>query len=519
MKSEILTLNKKIFFTLILFAAIFLIGASVRFYNLSSQPGGFFCDEAGLSYYAYLIGKDGRDESGEFLPFYMNIFSPRGPVAIYDQVIPIKILGLSEFSSRFTSALTGTLTIISIFLLAYLLFNKNLKAGLFASFITAISPWHIHFSRFGAENIRLPFYFSIFLITFIYGVEKDKKILILVSAFFAFVAFYSYTPANLFLPPFILGLLIIFRKYFLKFKKFLLFFMIVCLLFSTPFIKEMYSNFGNSRFSEVSVFNDQSKKVALEKISTTYVQSFSPDFLFLKGDVGMPNHFITRFSPRGIGELYLITVPFIIFGLFLIIKDFRKNKHFQVILLWLALYPIGSAIAGGDGGGPFATRSIIGVLVFQLITAWGIVSFINLIKKKKYENIITIFICLCLIISFINYLKIYFVEYPKYSEDFWGWQFGARDIMKYYIANQNYYDELIFPTDFNAPDIFPKFYSQNECYKCRVGLPETDFDQSKKQLFSLNPEYIEKNNINFITLKYIFYANGNVAFQIGEIVK
>lgn len=502
-----------IFLTIIVLSAFI-----VRIYQNTGHPAGFFCDEAGLTYEAYSIATTGKDSYGNILPFYFTIFSPRGPVAIYDQVPFVWMFGLTEFASRFASAFFGTITIIIVFFLTKELF-KNTKTALFAAFLTAISPWHIQFSRFGSENIRLPLYFSLFLLFFLWGIREHKKIVMACSILFLFLGFYAYTAADVFLIPFIIGLVFIYRHFFIKNKRFSLYLFILVILCAAPFLYQIIRFPDQSRFAQVSVFKDKTITAATFEMIKTYTQSYSPDFLFLKGDAGMPNHFITRFSVKGFGELYLAALPFFLFGLFWVGKNIKKKEN-KIILVWLLLYPVGSVVAGADGGGPFATRSIIGVLVFQIITALGIVYVASLIKKTNHQLALYVGIVLLFIASCILYLYAYFVQYPLYSEDFWGWQYGAHDIVDYFVQKETQYDQEIMTPEFNAPDIFFKFYAPNQCKKCVVGLPQDFFNPRMKQLFAVTPVYLQEHQeFRMLTQRRIIYPNGETAFYIGEIKK
>ncbi|HSW96265.1 MAG TPA: glycosyltransferase family 39 protein [Candidatus Saccharimonadales bacterium] len=502
------------FLTLIVIAAFIL-----RIYQNASHPAGFFCDEAGLTYEAYSIATTGKDSLGNTLPFYFTVFSPRGPVAIYDQVPFIWLFGLNEFTSRFSSALFGAITIIIVFFLTKELSKNNITA-LFTSFLTAVSPWHIQFSRFGTENIRLPLYFALFLLFFLLGIKKQKKhMYVVLSIIFLFAAFYSYTAAAVFILPFLMGFIVIYRNYFLKHKLLSLILFGLVIFCSIPFIYQMTVFPEKSRFSEVSIFKEKTVGEASFAMIKTYVQSYSPDFLFFKGDAGMPGHFITRFSVKGFGELYIAALPFFLFGLFIVIKKVRKKEN-QLLLLWLLLYPLGSVVAGADGGGPFATRSIIGVLVFQIITAIGIMYFLTYFKEIKIRIAVGLGVILLFLISCSIYIYTYFVQYPLYSEDFWGWQFGARDITHYFELKKTKYDEEIMAPEFNAPDIFFKFYAPHRCNICKIGLPEDSFDPHIKQLFAVTPLYLQQHPEFRIEMqKRIIYPNGTTAFFIGEIQK
>jgi hypothetical protein len=74
--------------------------------------------------------------------------------------------------------------------------------------------------------------------------------------------------------------------------------------------------------------------------------------------------------------------------------------------------------------------------------------------------------------------------------------------------------------EFNAPEIFFKFYEPKDCLKCKVGLPDTNLDFSLKQLFAVTPNYLQiHSSYNLKILKTIYYPNGKIAFLIGEIVQ
>ena len=103
---------KNLFLILIVVAAIFL-----RFWNLSSNPPSLTWDEAAWGYNAYSLGIDGRDEFGKFLPLtYLESFGDfKPPLYAYLSVLPVKLFGLTEFSTRFASAFFGVLTVNSTY--------------------------------------------------------------------------------------------------------------------------------------------------------------------------------------------------------------------------------------------------------------------------------------------------------------------------------------------------------------------------------------------------------------------
>jgi 4-amino-4-deoxy-L-arabinose transferase-like glycosyltransferase len=495
----------------------------LRIYNLSNIPSGLFADEASIGYNAYSILTKGVDEYESPHPLFFRAFGEfKGPVEIYSTVPFVYIFGLNEFSTRFPSVIFGTLTIVFIYLLTkefFLKYKYGEIIALIATIFLTISPWHIHFSRTSMEGL-MPY--ILFTVIGVYSFLKSQKrieMLYLSIIFFA-LAIYCYFPARIFIPLFGLGIIIIYHRFFWHYKKESILGLFLSILLLAPLLAHLISPFGFSRWQQISIFsNPPNNETIYQHIINNYASHFSLDFLFLKGDIDMSGQFITRHSVRGIGELYLYQLPLIILGFIFLIKK-RSWNPLTILFLWLIIYPTGSMFTVDRNAQ--ATRSIIGVIPFQILSAVGFYYFFALISKfKKFLNIILIFCCLTVVfIYFINYLNLYFVKYPLYSSDFWGWQYGARDTVKYFAANEQKYDRLIIAPEFNSPEIFFKFYAPKSCLKCSVGLPDTSYNPLLKQLFAITPSYLQSHqDLKFNTLKTIYYPNQSIAFKIGEVVQ
>lgn len=512
-----LTVNKSIRVTLLIF--IVAIGFLIRIARLDSVPSGFFCDEAATGYNALKILTTGKDAYGVSYPiFFQALGTPRAGLPFYVTVPFIWLFGLSEFATRLPSVLIGTMTIPLIYLVSKKLFTSNIVASL-ASLFLALSPWHIHFSRYGDGNIYIPFGVLLGLLLFILALESHKSWYLIGSSIVFAIFCYTYYPAFAFIPIFVPFLYFV-SKVFTKWQPTATISLFVFIILFIPFGYNALGGSSTKRLSEVTKNVEAKSKTDIrQKIIQTYVDHYLPEFLFLKGDIGYRTHFITRFSVRGMGQLYWIQLPFIVIGLIWCIKNIR---HFgsQILLIWLILYPLGSTIAlFSDGGGPFATRSIVGVGLFQILTGVGFLQIFNMAKKPLIQ--IAILLLLVAITGFgvRQYLVEYFVKYPTYSSDFWGWQFGARDVMAYFLFQKDSYADLFLSDEFNAPDIFPKFYDPaNECQdKCKIGGIEK-YSLSRKQLFALSPERVKKTFASIpYTVRYtINYQSGIAAFLIIE---
>lgn len=494
----------------ILIILIIILGSILRLYKLGVIPFGFFCDEASVGYNSYSLLSKGVDEWGKNWPIFFRAFGEfKGPVMIYSTIPFVYFLGLNQFSVRLVSAIFGIATIIAIYLLGKQLFNR--QTGILSAFFLAISPWHIHFSRVSLEGLT-PFVFFTVLATYFWlKFIKDKKFGYLSILFFSF-AFYSYFPARIFIPLFFLSLFFLNWNYFKTNSTQLIKFFIFGLLLISPMIFHLVSGEGLSRWQQVkgdlTPFN----------LTKKYFDYFSTSFLFFQGDVDFPGQFITRHSVKGIGELHLIQFPFIIFSLYFLFKNKFKKDHL-ILFFWLFFYPFCDLFTSSIS--PQATRSIIGVIPFQILTAFGLYQFVKYFNNKIYKNIIVLIVSVLTLLSLYNYQKLYFQKYSLYSSDYWGWQSGPERILSYFKIHQQDYDQLCLEGNFNSPDIFIKFYDpQNLCHgKCQI-CSLNELSLSKKQLFAISPEtYNQLNKTEFITKQIIKYPNYQPAFYLVSLVK
>lgn len=502
--------GKKVYTTVIV--SILLLSFFLRIYDLKSNPPGFFADEAAIGYNAYKILQTGKDEYGVPLPIFFRSFGDyRLPLPIYLNVPLILLFGLKEEAVRLTTIIFGLISILFISLTITKIWNKT--ASLSGGLLLAILPWHIQLSRWGSEYIYFP---ALFSIGFYFLISSFKKNSHLIIAFIFFsLAMYTYYPSLFTTPLFVFGGLILWliRKKLKKLKYLVLsifLFFILCLPLYLGYKNGTLMTRWNSVNSSKITFKE--KIVNFKKF---YLSHFSLDFLFLKGDLGMPGHFITRHSVKDIGELFTFQLPLIIIG---IIMSLMNLSNFGIVLMiWLLfLYPIGSSITSD---GILATRSIIGIIPLTFFSALGlerIIIFIQGVSTRIIRIILYLIITTVILFSFIHYGFLFYKEYPKYSADFWGWQYGPREIITYFKNQSKNYDELYMTGSFNAPEIFLKFYDpEHKCSNCFIGGINM-MAKEKKQLFALRVEEIKDLKVKYKVKKIIYYPNEGKAFYIIE---
>lgn len=504
----------------VFFVSILCIGLAVRLWYITQIPAGFFADEASIGYNAYTILNTGRDQYGARLPIFFKAFGEyKSPIQLYSTVPFVLVFGLNELATRLPSVVYGLLSLAALYLLVKELFpqdNENLSLALLSLVFLTISPWAIHMSRVALEGL-MAFVFFTTLGLYLFLKAQHWPAFLPFSIIVFVLALYSYFPARIFIPLFGIGLLVLYHQFFFSHKRETGISLFVLILILFPVVRSAFSPTGLSRWQQINIFSHPPRRETIVyHIAHNYLLHFSADFLFLKGDIDMPGQFITRHSVRGLGELYVFQLPLVVVGLYVLAK--RKNKISLVLLWWLLLYPVGSMFTIDTS--PQATRSIIGVIPFQILSALGAGFFLRLISPlKRWLYLVCIGLGSAIILfSFAQYLSLYFVSYVNYASDYWGWQYGARSIMEYFLAHKSRYDEMYMsPNGFNSPEIFITFYDPaNNCKgKCRVGNLD-NYHSEKKQLFVIDANHLNFRKLRIHIVQIIYYPNNQPAYFIAE---
>ena len=138
-----------------LLIAILIVGAALRFLGAGVIPVGFTPDEASFGYDAYSIIKTGKDQWGANLPLVLKSFGDyKAPLYTFLLVPLVYIFGLAKYVTRLPNLIFGTSAILATFLLARTLADlsgfKDKRRDFFAlsaSFLLAISPWHVLYEK------------------------------------------------------------------------------------------------------------------------------------------------------------------------------------------------------------------------------------------------------------------------------------------------------------------------------------------------------------------------------------
>ncbi len=444
---------------------IIILAFALRVYKITSIPPSLNWDETSIGYNAYSILKTGKDEWGQFLPLHFKSFGEyKLPAQIYASIPGIYFFGLNELGVRITPVIYGTLTVLLLYFLTQELFKKK-SISLISSFLLAVSPWHIQLTRASFESSFSLFWFVMAVWFLVKGLRQKKWIIASIIPFV--ISVYTYNTARVFTPLFLFVVYLANAKHLLKNFKFAFFSFLLFVFLVSPIIPFVISGDAAARYKLVSITDDKGLIPRIEErrnlsrlplvvtkllhnrytyntyyFSKNYLAHFTPSFLFING-AGHRQHHV-----QGVGELYWIQAPFLLFGLYLLIK--RKDGSLKILLPWLFLAFV--PVSMTNDSIPNALRTLIAVPVYQIFTAIGIV---ELVKLKKYTKIILGLSVILFSINFGIYLNNYFVKYPiNYSRD---WQFGNKQAVEYIKNNQDKYDLVVFTRSYGEPHIFTLF--------------------------------------------------------------
>ena len=514
-------MKKYTFIVLILIVAFFL-----RFYQLGENPPSLTWDEAAWGYNAYSLGTDGKDEFGRFLPLdYIESFGDfKPPVYAYLDVIPVKILGLSEFAVRFPSALFGVLTVLIAYFLVKTLFHlrgvhprfakasrgesatsevsKAENIALLSAFLLAVSPWHIMLSRAAFEANVATFFIVLGVFLFLSAVNSVKSrgavssppqgwkpidtpglgflLLISFSVISFILSIYTFNTARVVAPILILVLAFGFRKELLKQKKETLLAIVLGIVLLLPVANFLTSPQASLRFREVNIFSDigviENANQQIENDDNAWWSKIIHNRRLIYG-VSYLRHYLDnlnpdflfikgdgnpKFSTQTVGQMYLWELPFFIIGILYLIK--RKEGYWWIVPTWLL---IGIIPAGLARETPHALRIENSLPTFQIFTAYGIFFVTQRISNFKFQilnlklwKLFAICYLLFAISNFLYFFHDYLAHYPRMYSG--EWQYGYKDSIEYVQSVQDNYSKIYATSDLGRPYIYYLFYTKTD---------------------------------------------------------
>ena len=539
--------------TKIILILIICFGAFLRFFNLSTNPPSLNWDEASLGYNAWTLLNYGTDEYGNSWPFSIRSFNDyKPPLYTYLTIIPVALFGLTEFATRFISALLGTATIFIVYL-----FSKQLSIAqkfkslpIVAALLFAIAPWSLQFSR-GAFEGNIAVFFtatSMYLLLRWLNQQTPQIQYLLGSTLFAVGALYAYHAPRVVIP---LIAIFIFFRYFNRFIKYRWQTFISVVLAITLLIPVLVITFRGStaaRASAVSIFNTKyldsgtrEREAALKSedsfLSLLYDERLQYLRLFLKGyfdhyaiaPMFIYGDVVDRHHAPDMGQFYFVELPFMLLGL--VILAVQKYQGKFLFWSWWLIAPIPAALASGT---PHAIRSILILPLPQIATTVGLLfayqyfSQTSTLRKVLTPSVSKITFSTLVFAIFIANFTYYIIQYHLHQqlEKAFYWQYGYKELVQYFKDIYPQYEKAVVTTSFDQPYIFFLFY---EKYGLENGVNPGDFNKYYKNITFQPVDYLKLRQEHDIVivgaydeippgepieLKKIYFPDGTVAFRI-----
>lgn len=509
------TIKKALFNVQFVFLAFLLLfSLVVRFYKLDSIPPHLTPDEASLGYNAYSILNTGRDEHGKLFPLVFESFGDWKPgLYVYLSVIPVFFFGLNEFSTRFASALFGSLSPLLMFFIVKNL-SRRKTVGLLpylAAIFMSITPWHIHFSR-GAWEAQVSLAITLAGILFFLYSFKHGKFIFLSSLMFA-LTLLTYQGAKLSTPIVVLSLLLVFRKKVFKIGiKNIIVAGALGLIVIFPIIQSVFTGQAG-RLSVFSVFNfprpeeytqNFISQTNTEKVSLFYNLYYSENLHFFRGILGrFFNHFSYRFlfsegdfqNPRHsapyTGQLLIGFAPFLVMGLFSLARNFRVNKSHQFFSLWAVLSVLPSILSRDQ---VHSVRAIALLVPLIYVTSIGVMVLLDFFKNYRKAAMLATF---CLIFAtFGLYVDRYLIQLSELNSKYWQWGYkqAVQEIAR--VRGNGDDSKVVFEQSYAQPYIYFYFFNKTR--------PENAWrDLSKGFVRSKSGDVGLVNSIDGVSFEYI----------------
>jgi len=452
---------------------ILLLAIVLRFWQINSLPA-LNPDEAALGYNAYSLLLTGKDEHGVAWPIHFKSFGDYKPGGYVYLAMPfIKVLGLTPLATRLPNLIFSILTIYFLYKLILLL-SKSESISLLSAFVLAISPWAIQFSRGAWESGTALFFLTLGL--YLFYKKSSWFTLPLVAAL------YTYHSARLIIPALFLILFIKYYKNLLN--KNTIFSLIISGVLCIPLLFSFLNNGGTTRLAGVGLSADRGPLSRSEELlnqhpnftyydriihnqrvlytlswGQKYLSHFDLNFLFLNGDD------VPRSKNPEMGQLYLIELPLIIFGIYFLLNSPKLNSLSFLITSLLVTSPLASSLTFQA---PSALRALPMVIPLSILVGLGINQILK-IKLLKYLLIIFY------IFSIGYFLSSYFIHAPqKYA---FAWNRGFSEIIPIIEQQKPNYQNIYFTNIYDQPYILYLFFSKYDPIKIQNQIKLTPPDK------------------------------------------
>ncbi|MFS8086408.1 MAG: hypothetical protein ACMG6H_12320, partial [Acidobacteriota bacterium] len=165
--------------------------------GLSTNPPGFYVDESGIAYNAYLIAHTGSGEFGTRFPLFFQFYTSgwtqwANPTQIYLLAIPFLVFKPSIWLARVYSAGWVFAACLMLGFLAGKISGRR-RIGVIVALLALLTPWLFEVGRLVFETFFYPMALVLFLFAVYYAQRKQSWSWLTVGTLAATLMLLTYT--------------------------------------------------------------------------------------------------------------------------------------------------------------------------------------------------------------------------------------------------------------------------------------------------------------------------------------
>lgn len=409
-----------------------------RFAFLGQVPVGLTVDEAAIAYNGYGIFNERRDEWLNRLPVSFRSFGDyKAPLAIYLNGFSTAIFGRTAFAVRLPFALASVFSLFFFMLLLDLLLREKTPRhqayAAAAGLLLACTPWHFHYGRLGFENN----FALLFILAGIYFLFAQIKTLrtrrgklfsqcffswrLLLSGFSFALALYSYHSSKVFVPLFLLFMLIAYFRYFRQHWRLLILPLLVSACLLWPLLQDSFLGEGLTRANSSYLLQEKTVAEKIQLLGNGLITHFTPQFLLFgqlnqSGSDALPNvrHGDNRFGVLDWPIVFLIILACASWLRFPALRQ-QNRELYRLAFFWLVIGLIPAALTTQV---PHSNQAFLAAPAFIIYALLGFLTWKNWWQKHPqfYSSfaLVTIVLSLC---SFLAYQHHYYQVFAASGAD------------------------------------------------------------------------------------------------------
>jgi hypothetical protein len=397
---------------LIVIATIIIAAFLIRFLDVELHPYSFINDEGHMGSEGECILRGSLCTT----QFFSLGWASQPRLAFFPYAISIILFGKTALAVRLISVITGTLSVLAVYLFAREVFDR--KIAWISAILLASLPVHIHFSRTGVDNIVDSLTAPLILWLLFRGVKRGSTLSFLAAGIVAGLCIYTY-PGSLLAPALgvgALGYMALQTHGFLQAHlKNIIIFILAATIIVLPMMGYYSSNSKDflSRLKRESIFQNNTIERDGASAVETLISQFAKSSLVFIATSAPANFFNSPkpYLPVAVAIIFMLGMAYILWRI--------KDSRYMVVFVWFwAVVILGSTLTGGP---PTSQRMMMSMPALVIVITVGMMKIFGAFKQfyqpaAKFTPVILLGLMLYIGHTNITY---YFYEYRigHYYED------------------------------------------------------------------------------------------------------